>query len=79
MCALQLWEAFSELRDSGKWNMAHIPRLHREHEARLAEGQPHELPALDIPAMPACVSAEMPRAEVISFKHLMSGASCGHA
>ena len=44
--------------------MAHIPRLHREHEARLAEGQAHELPGLDVPAQPACASSDLSRAEV---------------
>ena len=61
---MQLWEAVSELRASGKWGMAHIPRLHREHEARLAEGQAHELPGLDIPAQPACALPDLSRAEV---------------
>lgn len=61
----QVWEAVSELRGKKNWRNAAISRpTWLQFEARLAEGQPHELPPLTIPPTPPGTPANASPTEV---------------
>lgn len=67
---LQVYEAVQELRSSGTWEVASIKQLAPVFEARLASGQPHNLPSLVIPMTVPGVPEDMPSMEVtLSFFH----------
>ncbi|EIE25257.1 ARM repeat-containing protein [Coccomyxa subellipsoidea C-169] len=52
----QVWEAVQELRSGGKWSVDAIRQVAPAFEAKLAAGQPHDLPALTVPPTPPGVS-----------------------
>lgn len=61
----QVWKACVELRESGNWAVAGIPRpTWVQFEAQLAEGTPHELAPLTIPVKPPGAPADLPTAVV---------------
>ena len=61
---MQVWEAVQELRSEGKWAVESIRQVAPAFEAKLAAGQPHDLPALVVPTTPPGVPADAPAIEV---------------
>ncbi|CAL8461756.1 g1287 [Coccomyxa elongata] len=54
----QVWEAVMELRSEGTWAVESIRQVAPAFEAKLAAGQPHDLPALVVPTTPPGVPAD---------------------
>ena len=63
---MQVYEALQEMRSSGKWDVASIRQLAPEFEAKLASGQPHNLPALAVPMAVPGVPEGLPPMEVLA-------------
>ncbi len=62
--SVQVWEAVKELRSEGTWAVESIRQVAPAFEAKLAAGQPHDLPALVVPTTPSGVPADAPPIEV---------------
>ncbi len=60
-----MWEAVQELRSGGKWSVDAIRQVAPAFEAKLAAGQPHDLPALTVPPTPPGVSGTAAPMEVL--------------
>jgi len=54
----RLWAAVQELQ-ANAWVVESLPHLHDAFEARLAQGQPHSLPATTLPTAPPCIDEGM--------------------
>lgn len=72
--ALQVWEAVQELRSGGSWVVEGIRQVAPAFEAKLAAGQPHDLPALAVPPTPPGVPETAGSMEV----HLPASCSPSH-
>jgi hypothetical protein len=64
---VQVYEALQEMRSSGKWEVASIRQVAPAFEAKLASGQPHDMPALTVPITVPGVPENLPAMEVCLF------------
>lgn len=78
-----MWEAVQELRAKGTWAVEGIRQVAPAFEAKLAAGQPHDLPALTAPTTPPGVSPDLSPMQVQPSMHpkriYSNGASSAHA
>jgi hypothetical protein len=60
----QVWDAISELRESGDWVVNAVPRFYLAFEPQLAAGNPHRVLRTEVPEKPPGIPSSASPSEV---------------